>query len=83
MAPKGKAALKWERMNMAVLIMAAAVTVLMLAKDIWGLLYAQADLSMTVYRISVDVWLIGILPVTLYPFLGGKTGVATGAPSPK
>ncbi len=72
MAPKGKAALKWERMNMAVLIMAAAVTVLMLAKDIWGLLYAQADLSMTVYRISVDVWLIGILPVTLYPFLGGK-----------
>ena len=38
---------------------------------------------MTVYRISVDVWLIGILPVTLYPFLGGKTGVATGAPSPK
>ncbi len=72
LAPKGKSALKWEGMNFVVLFLATAVTVIMLVKDTWGLFYEQADLSMAIYRISVDVWLIGILPVTLYPFLGGK-----------
>ncbi len=28
--------------------------------------------SFYVYRILVDVWLVGILPVTVYPFMGGK-----------
>ncbi len=72
LAPKGETAVRWEKMNMAVLLFATLVTVVMLVRDIWGLFGGTADLSIAIYRISVDVWLIGILPVTLYPFLGGK-----------
>ena len=72
LAPKGKTAIRWEKMNLLILVFATVVTVVMLARDIWGAFGATADLSMAIYRISVDVWLIGILPVTLYPFLGGK-----------
>ena len=71
LAPKGKASVRWEWMNTAVLILAVVVTVLMLTKDVIGLLGA-ADKGMWVYRIVADVWLVGILPVTLYPFMGGK-----------
>ena len=49
-----------------------AVTVLVLIKDAYGVLAAEADLSIHLYRLYADVWLVGILPVTLYPFLGGK-----------
>ncbi len=56
---------------MAVLILAVVVTVLMLTKDVIGL-FRAADTGMWVYRIVADVWLVGILPVTLYPFMGGK-----------
>ena len=31
-----------------------------------------AERGIGIYRICADVWLVGILPVTLYPFLGGK-----------
>ncbi len=71
LAPKGKASVRWEWMNTAVLILAVVVTVLMLGRDVIGLLGA-ADKGMWVYRIIADVWLVGILPVTLYPFMGGK-----------
>ncbi len=72
LAPKGKAAVKLEWMSLIVLIFAAVATVLVLIKDIYGALYSTADLSIYIYRICADVWLVGILPVTLYPFLGGK-----------
>ncbi|MFQ6114700.1 MAG: NAD(P)-binding domain-containing protein, partial [bacterium] len=72
LAPKGKTSVKWEWMNLAVLILAALVTVLVLSKDIYGALSGTADLGISIYRIFADVWLVGILPVTLYPFLGGK-----------
>ena len=72
LAPKGKASIRWEWMNLVVLIAAAAVTVLVLIKDAYGLLAAEADLGIHLYRLYADVWLVGILPVTLYPFLGGK-----------
>ncbi len=71
LAPKGKASVRWEWMNTAVLVLAVVVTVLMLGRDVIGLLGA-ADKGMWVYRIVADVWLVGILPVTLYPFMGGK-----------
>ena len=70
-APKGKTAIKWEWMGSAVFVLAFAVTLLMLAKDTYNL-YTAADRGMWVYRVLVDVWLVGILPVTLYPFMGGK-----------
>ncbi len=71
LAPKGRTSIRWEWMNTAVLIFATAVTVLVLGKDLIGLLVA-ADRGLYGYRIMVDVWLVGILPVTLYPFMGGK-----------
>ncbi len=72
LAPKGKTSIKWEWMNLAVLIFATIVTVLMLVKDIYAAVRGVADWGITTYRIYADVWLVGILPVTLYPFLGGK-----------
>ena len=71
LAPKGKTAVKWEWMGLVVLIFAAAVTVVMLLKDVTGLI-RTADWGIYLYRILCDVWLVGILPVTLYPFMGGK-----------
>ncbi|NIR48181.1 NAD(P)-binding domain-containing protein [candidate division KSB1 bacterium] len=72
LAPKGKASIKWEWMNFAVLIFAVMVTILVLGKDIVNAVTGAADLGVGIYRIFADVWLVGILPVTLYPFLGGK-----------
>ncbi|MCH7679983.1 4Fe-4S binding protein, partial [candidate division KSB1 bacterium] len=72
LAPKGKTSIKWEWMSMAVLIFAAVVTVLMLVKDIYGAVRGSAEFGINIYRIYADVWLVGILPVTLYPFFGGK-----------
>ena len=72
LAPKGKKSISWEWMNSAVLIFAAIVTVIFLTKNTIDIFRDPADWSINVYRIFVDVWLVGILPVTLYPFLGGK-----------
>jgi len=71
LAPKGRTAVKWEWMGTPVLIFAAIVTVVMLCKDVTGLI-RTADWGIYLYRILCDVWLVGILPVTLYPFMGGK-----------
>jgi thioredoxin reductase/polyferredoxin len=72
LAPKGKRAVGWEWMNLAVLIFATTATVLMLGRDTVAAFRAPADWAIHSYRIYADVWLVGILPVTLYPFLGGK-----------
>lgn len=72
LAPKGKKSISWEWMNSVVLIFAAIVTVIFLTKNTIDIFRDPADWSINVYRIFVDVWLVGILPVTLYPFLGGK-----------
>lgn len=71
LAPKGKTSVQIEWMGIVILIFAAVVTVVMLAKDITGLV-RTADWGIYLYRIFCDVWLVGILPVTLYPFMGGK-----------
>ncbi|MEE9253143.1 MAG: 4Fe-4S dicluster domain-containing protein, partial [Thermodesulfobacteriota bacterium] len=72
LAPKGKTSIKWEWMNWAVLVFAVAVTVAMLSRDTFTLLRNPAQWTVNIYRLFVDIWLVGILPVTLYPFLGGK-----------
>ena len=72
LAPKGKTAIKWEKMGSAVLILAVLVTLGILLKDIVGFIRSPAERGMWFYRIIIDVWLVGILPVTLYPFMGGK-----------
>jgi polyferredoxin len=72
LAPKGRTSIKWEWMNMAVLIAATVVTVMVLLKDSVSLLGHSAAWGQNTYHLFADVWLVGILPVTLYPFLGGK-----------
>jgi NosR/NirI family transcriptional regulator, nitrous oxide reductase regulator len=72
LAPKGRASIKWETMGTAVLVIAFFITVMMLIKDAWGIFSGAADTSVHWYGLMMDVWLVGILPVTLYPFLGGK-----------
>ena len=70
--PKGKTSIRWEWMNLAVLILAFVITGAMLVRDSIALVREPAEWSLNTYRLVVDVWLVGILPVTLYPFLGGK-----------
>ena len=84
LAPKGKRSVRLEVMGLYVLIAAFLVTLLMLARDgfrlgalvLGGEDYSfwndKAEFGMRLYRVIADVWLVGILPVTLYPFLGGK-----------
>ncbi len=72
LAPKGKTSIRWERMNAVVLGFAAVVTLLVLGKDLYSAVAGPAAWGLRVYRLLADVWLVGILPVTLYPFLGGK-----------
>ncbi|MEZ5355583.1 MAG: 4Fe-4S binding protein [Bryobacteraceae bacterium] len=71
-APKGKASLRWEAMNWLVLGAAAVITVMVLLKDTVELFRATHGDALVWYRLIADVWLVGIIPVTLYPFLGGK-----------
>ena len=72
LAPKGKASLRWEKMNLVVLVAAVVVTALMLGLDVVEAFRSPADWGVYLYRIVADIWLVGILPLTLYPFLGGK-----------
>jgi len=72
LAPKGRTSIRWEWMNLAVLIFAALVTVGMLVRDSVAFVRQPAALGLDTYHLAVDIWLVGILPVTLYPFLGGK-----------
>ena len=72
LAPKGKSSVKWEWMNQAILIIAIVLTLLMLTRNTILLFRGPADWGVRAYGLMADIWLVGILPVTLYPFLGGK-----------
>jgi NosR/NirI family nitrous oxide reductase transcriptional regulator len=72
LAPKGPASRRWERMNLVVLGLAAVVTAALLLRDAVAWLGAPASWGLDFYHVTADLWLVGILPVTLYPFLGGK-----------
>ena len=72
LAPKGRTAISWERMNLIVLGAAVVITVLMLGQDVVKAFREPAGTSIKFYRLVVDTWLVGILPVALYPFFGGK-----------
>ena len=72
LAPKGRTSVRWEKMAPYILGIAFLVTGLMLIRDSAVFLAVPASRSLQLYKICVDVWLVGIVPVTLYPFLGGK-----------
>ncbi len=59
-------------MTLAVFIAAVLITVMMLGRDVFEALRTPAERGLYAYRIVADIWLVGILPLTLYPFLGGK-----------
>ncbi len=71
-APKGRTSIRWEQMGSVVLAAAAAITITMVARDVVEIFRGRAATALEWYRLIVDVWLVGILPVTLYPFFGGK-----------
>jgi hypothetical protein len=77
----GPTSIEWEEMNLVVLA-AAVVTVVMILRDSIGFLRHPAVWGLETYHLFADVWLVGILPVTLYPFLGGRSGAGTGVLSP-
>ena len=79
LAPKGPTSRKWEWMNWVVLGSAVVVTVMMLLRDTYAVLYGPAGDGVELYHLFADVWLVGIIPVTLYPFMGARFGAATGA----
>lgn len=72
LAPKGTAAIRWEAMNGIVLAAAAVITLMMLGRDAVAVFRKPADWGIVWYRLIVDTWLVGIIPVALYPFFGGK-----------
>ena len=72
LAPKGKATLPWEKMNWVVFAAAIVITAMMLGRDVVEAFNKPAQRGIYIYRIVADIWLVGILPLTLYPFLGGK-----------
>lgn len=72
LAPKGMTAKRWERMNIAIFGAAVLVTVLVLGARTMQMLQHPAQFGKEWYHLVADTWLVGIIPVTLYPFLGGK-----------
>ena len=75
LAPKGRAAIKQERVGTILLVVATGVLLLVLGIDTWRVIRLptwSADKVRAWHSLLVDVWGAGILPVTLYPFLGGK-----------
>ncbi len=83
-APKGRQAKAWEWMNVAVLVWAFVATILvggnmlfgkLMYDDIYhwfGSLSAIGEQARSWYAYIADFWLVGVIPVTLYPFFGGK-----------
>jgi NosR/NirI family nitrous oxide reductase transcriptional regulator len=72
LSPKGDTSIRWERMNAVVFAAAVVITVMMLAKDAVTVFRTPAQIGVDYYHLIADTWLVGILPVTLYPFFGGK-----------
>ena len=83
-APKGRRARAWEWMNKAVLVWAFGATLLVGGNMIYGqLVYGDinhwfgplsriGETARSWYAYVADFWLVGVIPVTLYPFFGGK-----------
>jgi polyferredoxin len=84
LAPKGQVSRRWEWMNRAVLIWAVGTIVIVISQvglGYWvsGKSFGQglsespvAGKMLSWYTLLSDTWLVGIIPVTLYPFFGGK-----------
>jgi polyferredoxin len=72
LAPKGRSSIRWERMNSVVLLLAVVITASVVAADLFQFVRRPANLALHWYHMVVEVWLSAIIPIALYPFLGGK-----------
>ncbi len=86
LAPKGKVAKRWEWMNLAVLFWAVAAIALVgmkigFGKWVTGEAFVAPNAAehgaitaalFNGYAQFADLWLVGIIPVALYPIYGGK-----------
>lgn len=72
LAPKGRTAKAFEHMNIVVLASAVIVTLLVIGTNTYHFLAKPAAMGKDYYHLIADTWLVGIIPVTLYPFFGGK-----------
>jgi thioredoxin reductase/polyferredoxin len=72
LAPKGDASIRWERMNLVVLAAAVLITIGIVGHDVIAVVRQPAQSALNWYKLLVDTWLVGIIPVALYPFFGGK-----------
>ncbi|MFQ5638536.1 MAG: NAD(P)-binding domain-containing protein [bacterium] len=83
-APKGRRAKAWEWMNKVVLVWAFVATILvggsMFFGKLWyddiyhwfGFLSRAGENARSWYAYIADFWLVGVIPISLYPFFGGK-----------
>ncbi|MFQ5777300.1 MAG: FAD-dependent oxidoreductase [Terriglobia bacterium] len=69
-APRGVRAEKWEIMNVPILALAVLITLGVVA-DVRATWFNPHQWKAW-YSLYVDLWLVGILAVTVYPILGGK-----------
>ncbi|MBC8164570.1 MAG: 4Fe-4S dicluster domain-containing protein [Bryobacteraceae bacterium] len=72
LAPKGDASIRWERMNTWVLGAAVVITLGLVGRDVVAVIQRPAQSALSWYKLIVDTWLVGIIPVAVYPFFGGK-----------
>ncbi len=83
-SPKGKDNIARETQGYVVTGFAALATIVVLLNVAFPSAKVLGDTSSFMTRIYgsfVDIWLIGIIPVMLYPFLGGKTWCRYWCPS--
>ena len=80
LAPKGKVSVRWEWMSTAVMIWAFGAAGFVIARLGFGV-YAGSEAFdkhglaaglIDSYGWVTDFWLAAVIPVTLYPFFGGK-----------
>ena len=80
LSPKGRVSRRWEWMNLAVMVWAFVAAIFVLARTGFGLYVGGetfnpqgwAARALSSYGWITDYWLAAVVPVTLYPILGGK-----------
>jgi len=80
LSPKGKVSRRWEWMNAAVMVWAFVAAIFVLTRVGFGMYagssafnpHGLAAKAISSYGWVTDYWLAAVIPVTLYPILGGK-----------